>query len=85
MLNKYDLLLEYFYKERNRLENDIEQLQENLRYRRVSSVDCLELIIAKERLSAFLEYSEQVKAILKLRYTDKYVGYREEDFDEKTE
>lgn len=77
-MKKYELLLEYFLRERDRLSADIVQLQENIRYRRISSVDCLELIIAQERLSAFLDFSDNVKAILRLRYIDREVFYDED-------
>ena len=66
-MKKYEVLLEYLINERDRLNAEIIQLQENIRYRRISSVDCLELIIAQERLSAFLEFSDNVKMILRLR------------------
>lgn len=78
-MTKYDLLQEYFVNERDRLAADVAQLQENIRYRRISSVDCLELIIAQERLSAFTEFTHTVKLILRLR-----TG-REEIADDKTE
>ncbi len=71
MISKYDLLQEYFINERDRLAADVAQLQENIRYRRISSVDCLELIIAQERLSAFTEFSHTVKLILRLRMTER--------------
>lgn len=45
-MKKYELLTNYAYNQREFLEQDIKQLQENLRYRTVSQVDCLELIIA---------------------------------------
>ena len=81
MISKYDLLLEYFLNERDRLAADVAQLQENIRYRRISSVDCLELIIAQERLSAFTEFSHTVKLILRLRTAREEIG---EDENEKT-
>ena len=77
-MKKYDLLLEYFMRERDRLSAEIVQLQENIRYRRISSVDCLELIIAQERLSAFLDFSDNVKALLRIRYYDREVFYDED-------
>lgn len=77
-MKKYDLLLEYFIRERDRLSAEIVQLQENIRYRRISSVDCLELIIAQERLSAFLDFSDNVKALLRIRYYDREVFYDED-------
>ena len=53
-MRKMDLLSDYIYNRRVYLERDIQQLQENLRYRSISSVDCLELIIAQERLAMFV-------------------------------
>lgn len=73
-MKKYDVLLEYFHLEFVRLENEVKQLQENIKWRRISTIDCLELIIAQERLAAFLEFRQHVKAILKLR------GENDEDF-----
>lgn len=66
-MKKSDLLAEYFYNRRIYLEHDIQQLQENLRYRSVSSVDCLELIIARERLAMFIEVSYDIRELLKLK------------------
>lgn len=80
MISKYDLLQEYFINERDRLAADVAQLQENIRYRRISSVDCLELIIAQERLSAFTEFAHTVKLILRLR-----TASREDIADDKNE
>lgn len=66
-MKKYDILQEYFHNEFIRLENDVKQLQENIKWRRISTIDCLELIIAQERFAAFLEFRANVKAILKLK------------------
>lgn len=66
-MKKADLLAEYIFNRRIHLEHDIQQLQENLRYRPVSSVDCLELIIARERLSMFIEVTSDITALLKLK------------------
>ena len=82
MISKYDLLQEYFINERDRLAADVAQLQENIRYRRISSVDCLELIIAQERLSAFTEFSHTVRLILRLRMSEREENG--EDENEKT-
>ena len=61
-----DLFSCYVLNQRENLENDIEQLQSNIRFRRVSQVDCLELIIAKERLNAFNDFVRDVNCILKI-------------------
>lgn len=62
-----DLLSDYIYNRRVYLERDIQQLQENLRYRSISSVDCLELIIAQERLAMFVEVTRDVTELLKIK------------------
>ena len=69
-VSKYDILSDYFFSELNRLEGDVKQLQENIKWRRVSTIDCLELIIAMERLSSFLEFSQNVKSILRIKDSD---------------
>ena len=66
-MKKADLLAEYIFNRRLYLEHDIQQLQENVRYRPVSSVDCLELIIARERLAMFLEVTKDITELLKLK------------------
>ena len=66
-MRKMDLLSDYIYNRRVYLERDIQQLQENLRYRSISSVDCLELIIAQERLAMFVEVTRDVTDLLKIK------------------
>lgn len=63
-LKKYEILASYVYNQREYLEQDIKQLQENLRYRQISQVDCLELIIAEERLKMFVEVTTDIRYIL---------------------
>ncbi len=67
MSKKTEILLEYFFNRRIFLEHEVQQLQENVRYRALSSVDCLELIIARERLAAFIEFTKDVQSILTLK------------------
>ena len=66
-MRKMDLLSDYIYNRRVYLERDIQQLQDNLRYRSISSVVCLELIIAQERLAMFVEVTRDVTELLKLK------------------
>lgn len=66
-MKKAELLAEYIFNRRIFLEHEIVQLQENVRYRPVSSVDCLELIIARERLAMFIEVTQDISALLKLK------------------
>lgn len=67
MSKKTDILQSYIFNRRIYLEHEISQLQENLRYRSVDSVDCLELIIARERLQMFIEVTKDITEILKLK------------------
>ena len=61
-----ELLLEYFLHTLTYLEQDVQQLQQNIRYRRIDAVDCLELCLALERLNAFKKFSSEVRQLLKL-------------------
>lgn len=56
----------YVVNYRQRLENDIKQLQTNLRYRKVDAVDCLELALAIERLNCFNEFCSHTNEIFKI-------------------
>lgn len=61
------ILQEYIYNQRCFIEKDIAQLQFNvLRHSFVSPVDCLELIIAQERLNTFNEITKDIVHILKI-------------------
>ena len=60
------MIYSYFINLRNRLENEVSQLQSNLRYRRVDTVDCIELSTAIERLNMFREISSDIVLILQL-------------------
>ena len=66
-MKKADLLAEYIFNRRIHLEHEVQQLQENIRYRSISAVDCLELIIARERLSMFIEVTRDITELLKLK------------------
>lgn len=66
-MRRSELLADYIFNRRIYLERDIQQLQENLRYRSISSVDCLELIIAQERLAMFIEVTRDVTELLKIK------------------
>lgn len=67
-MSKYDILQEYFYNQSVFLKQDIDQLQENVRYRHLSDVDCFELIIAITRYTAFMDFSRDVKHILGINH-----------------
>lgn len=61
-----ELWLCYVVNQRQYLENDIRQLQSNVRYRRIDAVDCMELALAIERLNCFNEFARHTTEIFKI-------------------
>lgn len=58
------LLYSYIYNNQQLLENEVMQLQSNLRYRRIDSADCFELMAALVRLETFKEVSQHIIALV---------------------
>ena len=65
-LKEKELFLEFEYNHRQFLEDNVRQLQQNLRYRKIDSIDCIELIIAIERLNAFNEYCQVMHTVFNI-------------------
>ncbi len=65
-----ELWMCYVCNYRQRLESDIKQLQTNLRYRNIDAVDCMELMLAVERLNCFNEYARHTTEIFKILSAD---------------
>ncbi len=59
-----ELYLSYVFNTQMMLEEEIKTLQDNIRWRSLSYVDCLELIIAQTRLDAFIEYTHMFDNII---------------------
>lgn len=68
------LLFEYIYHNRCRLEDDVRQLQTNVRFRRVDSADCLELLKANIYLESFKEITSNIRCLLELYPDDNERG-----------
>ena len=60
------LLLSYIYNNRIRLEDEVSQLQSNVRFRKVDITDCLELIVAIAQLQSFEEITNHILSLLSL-------------------
>ena len=60
------LLLQYIVNNRQELEQELRELQQNVRYRKVSVNDCLELALCRERLSMFNQVTRDIVSLLKL-------------------
>lgn len=65
-MNKTEHLICYIYNNRVRLEQEVQQLQNNIRFRNISIADCVEMICAIQRLDTFKETTEHIKILLKL-------------------
>lgn len=61
------LLCSYVYNNRIQLEHEVHQLQNNIRFRKIDVVDCVEMICALQRLETFIEVTNQIMILLKLK------------------
>lgn len=61
-----EAICNYFMRNYDRLESDVQQLQTNFRYRRVDIVDCMEMACAIERFNTFKEMMRDINLLLKL-------------------
>lgn len=69
-MKQKEILAAYFNNNRDKLEEDVRQLQQRLRYRNADAVDCLELALALERLNAFEDFVKSTRAILRMELPD---------------
>lgn len=68
MTKKEELLVwSYVHNNRMRLEDEVKQLQANLRYRKIDVVDCFELACAMQQLQTFTEVTNHILLLLKLK------------------
>lgn len=61
------LLCSYVYNNRIQLEHEVHQLQNNIRFRKIDVADCVEMICALQRLETFIEVTNQIMILLKLK------------------
>jgi hypothetical protein len=59
-------LVEYIIQKQAFYENDLDKLQQHIRYRRIDAVDCLELILAAERKAHFEEIIGEILGVLRV-------------------
>lgn len=60
------LLYSYIYHNQIQLENEVKQLQTNVRFRKVDIADCIELACALQRLETFKEITKHIRLLLKI-------------------
>ena len=56
----------YFLRKHQELENDLTAARDVVRWRNADEVDCIELIIARQRLRMFAEVMRDVLTLLKM-------------------
>lgn len=61
------LLCSYVYNNRIQLEHEVHQLQNNIRFRKIDVADCMEMICALQRLETFIEVTNHIMLLLKLK------------------
>lgn len=64
------LLYSYIYNNRLQLENEVKQLQSNVRFRRIDTADCFELLVALLRQECFIEISEHILYLIGGHYNN---------------
>ena len=64
--NEKDLINAYIYNNRIRLENELNQIQNNVRFRKIDIADCVEYICAKQQYDTFMEVTKHICLLLKL-------------------
>lgn len=62
----------YIYNNQVRLEDNVRQLQANVRFRRIDLTDCFELLVAQTELETFKEVTNQIRLLLKLEDLDNF-------------
>lgn len=78
-MTRKEMVFQMFLTQHNILKGEIIQLQQNIRYRQVSTIDCIELIIAKEKFEYLREMSHWVFATLRID-EDEYLEKLYDDF-----
>lgn len=61
-----DLLSQYIYNNYVRLESNLNTLQNNIRFRRIDVVDCMEYICALQEFETFKEVTKHIRILLKI-------------------
>lgn len=72
-IKQRELWASYCYNFREKLLEDVRQLQQNLRYRNIDAVDCIELALALERLNSFDDFVKCVNVIFSIGEGDNNV------------
>lgn len=61
------LVLQYILNRQSDIENEIQELEQRCRFRRMSINDCIELMLAKHRLEVFRQTTSDIVHLLNLQ------------------
>lgn len=64
--NEKDLLMQYIIVQDFRIEEEIQEIRQRIRFRKIMLEDCIELQLAMQRQEDFKEFSRNVCALLHL-------------------
>lgn len=59
------LIYNYILRQQTTYEHEVQQLQQNIRYRSIDVIDCVELLCASERLNTFKETTKNIVTLLR--------------------
>ena len=79
--NEKKLIYGYISNNKDRLKNEYQQIQTNIRYRNIDVTDCVELMLSKERYDTFCEITKHILILLDIK---KGVNYDSEKETEKS-
>ena len=68
--NEKDLISAYIYNNYVRLEDHVNTLQNNIRFRKIDVIDCVELICAIQEFETFKEVTGHIRVLLKINEKD---------------
>lgn len=63
---EFVLLMSYLMNNEDRLKGELDQLQGNIRYRHITDVDCMELLVSSVRYETFKEVSKNIRLLLNI-------------------
>lgn len=65
--SEIELLMAFIVNEEARIENELIELRNRIRFRRIDVADCVELMLTLQRLEDFRDFALVVIRLLKLR------------------
>lgn len=71
-MTRKEIILQMFLTQYRILSQEIDELQRNVRYRRITTTDCLELIIAIERFEMLKDMQSWIFAVMRIDENEEF-------------